>query len=160
VVNVLCRISDAAPQHRVGSGFDTLARHTGQRLEARLTQPSRDADDWSIDAPTGGCDCELCPTLDAFLADPTRQRLEWPLKEQSRRHVHSRIDLHELPVQHQTRRAGRPYTLVLVKMPTLFERERFSGRRGDDNSSCDASLHFSSRIHRRLFRVWGIRLRT
>jgi hypothetical protein len=131
VVNVLRRISDAAPQHRVGSGFDTLARHTGKRLEARLTQPSRDADDWSIDAPTSGCDCELCLKLGVFLADPTRQRLEWPLKEQSRRHVHSRIDLHELPVQHQTRRVGRPYTLVLVKMPTLFQREE-QVRRGDE----------------------------
>ena len=30
----------------------------------------------------------------------------------------------ELPVHHQTRRSGRPYTLVLTKTDALFERER------------------------------------
>lgn len=122
VVNVLRRITDAAPRHRFRSGFEVLALHAGRRLEARLGQPSRTSDDWSIDVPDG-CGCELCLKLGAFLADPAGQRLEWPLKEQSRRHVHSRIDLHELPVQHRTRRAGRPYTLVLIKLPMLFERE-------------------------------------
>lgn len=64
------------------------------------------------------------------LTDPIAG-LEWPLKEQSRGHVHSRIDLQELPVQHRTRRVGRPYTLVLSKMPTLFEREE-QARRDDE----------------------------
>ena len=50
--------------------------------------------------------------------------LDWPLKEQSRRHVHQRIDGHELPVKHSTRRVGRPYMLQLVKTPALFEREK------------------------------------
>jgi hypothetical protein len=53
-------------------------------------------------------------------ADPARHNLEWPLAEQRRRHVHSRIDLAELPVQHQTMRTGRPYALVLTKTPQLF----------------------------------------
>ena len=113
----------SAPEHRVGSGFDALARHAVGRLEARLAQPPRGSDDWSIDAPPGGCGCALCVTLGEFLTDPARQRWDWPLKEESRRHVHSRIDLYELPVRHQTRRTGRPYTLVLAKLPTLFERE-------------------------------------
>ena len=122
VVRVLRRISAVAPDHRVGSGFDALARHAGRRLEVRLAQPSRGSDDWSINAP-GGCGCALCVTLSGFLTDPVRQSWDWPLKEESRRHIHSRIDLHELPVRHQTRRTGRPYTLVLAKLPTLFERE-------------------------------------
>jgi hypothetical protein len=122
VVEVLRRISDSAPQHQGEAGFDTLAQHASRQLEARLTAPARSPDDWSIQ-DSGGCGCELCATLGAFLADPARQRLEWPLKQQSRGHVHARIDLHELPVRHQTRRTGRPYTLVLVKLPTLFERE-------------------------------------
>jgi hypothetical protein len=37
--------------------------------------------------------------------------------------VHNRLDSAELPVRHQTRRTGRPYTLVLVKTDALFERE-------------------------------------
>jgi hypothetical protein len=50
--------------------------------------------------------------------------VEWPLAEQSRRHVHNRIGEAELPVHHQTRRSGRPYTLVLRKTDALFEGER------------------------------------
>ncbi len=122
VAHVLRRISETASQHRVGSGFETLARHAGRRLEARLAEPARSPDDWSID-DSGGCCCELCGALGVFLADPDRQRIEWPIKQQSRRHVHDRIDRHELPVRHQTRRTGRPYTLVLVKLPILFERD-------------------------------------
>jgi len=38
--------------------------------------------------------------------------------------VHTRIDSAELPVRHQTRRKGRPYTLVLTKTQELFTRER------------------------------------
>ena len=123
VVNVLRRLAAAAADHRVESGFGPLARYAVRRLEARLARPSRGPDDWSIDAPAGGCGCALCVALAEFLADPARRRWDWPLKEESRRHVHSRIDLYELPVQHQTRRTGRPYTLVLAKLPTLFERQ-------------------------------------
>ncbi len=122
VVGVLRRIAAVAPEHEDWPGFEVLARHAGEWLEIRLGQPSRGSDDWSIDAPSG-CDCALCVALNGFLTDPKRQRWDWPLKEASRRHVHHRIDLHELPVRHQTRRAGRPYTLVLTKLPTLFERE-------------------------------------
>ena len=70
-----------------------------------------------------GCRCELCSRLGAFLADPVRQRLEWPLAQQSRGHIHQRIDASELPVRHETRRSGRPYTLILSKTKELFERE-------------------------------------
>ena len=65
----------------------------------------------------------MCVTLNDFLADRRLRALDWPLKEQSRRHVHQRIDGHELPVKHSTRRVGRPYLLQLVKLPALHERE-------------------------------------
>ena len=77
--------------------------------------------DWSTALPAG-CRCKLCGTLGAFLNDPTRERLEWPLAKAGRKHVHRRLDAHELPVRHQTRRSGRPYTLVLSKTKALFER--------------------------------------
>jgi hypothetical protein len=38
--------------------------------------------------------------------------------------VHARIDAAELPVRHQTKRVGSPYTLVPTKTDDLFERER------------------------------------
>jgi 2OG-Fe(II) oxygenase superfamily len=103
-------------------GLDTIATHVLAALEARLARPSRASDDWSIELPAG-CACELCGELRAFLRDPTRASFEWPLAKERRRHVHSRIDTAELPVKHQTRRVGRPYTLVLTKTAALFERE-------------------------------------
>jgi hypothetical protein len=122
-ISALRAAGAAGPQTRRESGLDVLARHCASRLEARLARPARAADDWSIELPKG-CDCELCTTLGAFLADPARRSFEWPLAEQRRRHVHSRIDAAELPVRHQTRRSGRPYTLVLRKTDALFESER------------------------------------
>ena len=119
----------AEPRTRRESGLGVVARHCATRLEARLARPARAADDWSIELPEG-CHCELCATLGAFLGDPARRSFEWPLAEQRRRHVHSRIDEAELPVHHQTRRSGRPYTLVLRKTDALFEREQ-EARRGD-----------------------------
>lgn len=104
------------------AGLDTVATHSVAALYARLARPSRADDDWSIELPDG-CRCELCDHLRAFLQDPTQTRLEWPLAKERRRHVHGRIDTAELPVTHQTRRAGRPYALVLTKTGALFERE-------------------------------------
>jgi 2OG-Fe(II) oxygenase superfamily len=115
------------PTHRE-SGLDVIARHCAAQLEARLARPARAADDWSIAVPEG-CRCELCQTLEAFLGDKARRMFEWPLAEQRRRHVHGRIDQAELPVHHQTRRSGRPYTLVLNKTDALFTREREARRR-------------------------------
>ena len=40
------------------------------------------------------------------------------------RHVHTQIDSAALPMRHQTRRQGRPYTLVLAKTGELFTREQ------------------------------------
>jgi 2OG-Fe(II) oxygenase superfamily len=102
--------------------LEALARHCRERLEGLLQRPARGEHDWSM-APPDGCDCELCSTLAAFLTDPEASRLEWPLAKEGRKHVHHRIDAHELPVRHQTRRSGRPYTLVLTKTEALFRRE-------------------------------------
>jgi hypothetical protein len=112
-----------APDLDSATGLDVLASHCADRLAARLALPQRDQGDWSIEPP-GGCACELCSVLSDFLCDPAAQVLEWPLAEQRRRHVHATIDAAELPVRHQTRRSGRPYTLVLAKTEALFETER------------------------------------
>ena len=109
-------------ERRAAPALDALARHCVARLEARLARPHRREGDWSIALP-GGCKCELCRGLGAFLADPERQRFEWPLAKERRQHVHQRIDAAELPVRHETRRTGRPFTLVLTKTKELFERE-------------------------------------
>ncbi|MFE3450814.1 2OG-Fe(II) oxygenase [Nonomuraea sp. NPDC059194] len=102
--------------------FGELASNCVGRIRASLARPPRDPDDWSVESP-GGCACDLCATLTTFLRDPQRQVFEWKLAKEGRRHVHSRIDMAELPISHQTRREGRPYTLVLTKTKALFERE-------------------------------------
>ena len=131
---VVCAMSALRAAHKTKrqtrreSGLDAIAGHCAARLEARLARPARAAGDWSIELPEG-CRCELCQTLGAFLGDPVRRTFEWPLAQQRRRHVHSRIDQAELPVRHQTRRSGRPFTLVLSKTDALFAREREARRR-------------------------------
>ena len=106
------------------AGFGDLAADCAARLRTRLARPQRASGDWSIELPAGGCTCDLCDTLRVFLEDKSRRTFEWPLAQQGRQHVHSRIDAAELPVTHVTRRQGRPYTLVLTKAETLFARER------------------------------------
>jgi len=91
------------------------------RLEAIAGRPPRAEDDWSISWT--GCGCDLCAALAAFVRSDTARRKDWPLREDRRRHIHGQIDRADLPVRHQTRRQGRPYTLVLTKTSELFDRE-------------------------------------
>jgi hypothetical protein len=83
-----------------------------------------------ITAPTD-CSCALREVLSAFLKDPARRVHEWPLAKENRRHVHARIDRHEPPVSHQTRRQGRPYTLMLAKQDGLFDAEHAARARDE-----------------------------
>ena len=109
---------------RGDAGFGDLAADCAARLRTRLARPQRASGDWSVELPAGGCTCDLCGTLRKFLEDKSRRTFEWPLAQQRRQHVHSRIDAAELPVTHVTRRQGSPYTLVLNKTDALFARER------------------------------------
>ena len=103
-------------------GLHALYRHVVDALERTLAAPARAVDDWAIELPIG-CKCELCMLLSAFLRDRTRFEHAWPLAEARRRHVHDAIGRHHLPVTHVTTRRGSPYSLVLTKQKTLFERE-------------------------------------
>lgn len=135
IVLVMAALRDLGPRPAGGEqrhGVDELAAGCTERIRASLARPQRAGDDWSIDPPAG-CACELCGTLGEFLRDPDRRTFEWPLAQAKRTHVHSRIDLAELPVRHQTRRQGRPYTLVLAKTDALFEREHRTRRRNEED---------------------------
>lgn len=113
-------------------GLQELKHHCFERLGARLARPSRDPDDWSIRPPTG-CDCDLCQKLSTFLADARTRDLEWPIAKRKRQHVHQRIERHELPVTHRTRRKGSPYTLVLHKTAALFALDEKRRRRDEED---------------------------
>ncbi|HKS47973.1 MAG TPA: 2OG-Fe(II) oxygenase [Amycolatopsis sp.] len=104
------------------AGLDAVARDCAKRLGAIVARPLRDEDDWSIGWT--GCRCDLCDTLGTFLRSRSRRIFEWPLAKEGRRHVHTQIDSAGLPVRHQTRREGRPYTLVLTKTDALFTRAK------------------------------------
>lgn len=98
-----------------------------RELEAWLRAPTRAHDDWSITAPLL-CSCKLCAKLTRFLRAAAERRLEWPLAEAQRAHVHQKIDRYRLPMTHTTRRKGRPFTLVLEKTPALFEHDAAARR--------------------------------
>ncbi len=102
--------------------LETLYVHVFGQLESVLSMPPREPDDWSI-APLMTCDCALCSGLATFLRDPRRVEYSWPLAKERRQHVHQAIDRYALPVRHTTLRRGSPYTLVLKKLPVLFERD-------------------------------------
>ena len=107
---------------RRASGLDLVARDCAARLGVIIARPLRGEDDWSIQ--WAGCGCDLCDALGTFLGSRSRRIFEWPLAKDGRRHVHTQIDSAELPVRHQTRRQGRPYTLVLTKTDELFTRQK------------------------------------
>jgi hypothetical protein len=121
----------ATPRRRwEPDGLDDVARHCTTMLRSRVDRPPRSAGDWSLELGDG-CPCELCDLLRQFLADHSERTLEWPIKQDDRRHVHSVIEEAELPVDHTTRRQGRPYTLVLRKTEQTFEREARARRRDE-----------------------------
>lgn len=103
-------------------GLDALHDDCARRLTSAVAAPVRAADDWSIATPIK-CACELCKQLARFLVARDQRSLEWPLAESRRAHVQATVQAHELPVRHETRRAGRPYKLVLTKTKALFADE-------------------------------------
>jgi 2OG-Fe(II) oxygenase superfamily len=117
------RLADA----QRAAGLDAVARDCAERLGAIIARPPREEDDWSI--AWTGCGCGLCDTLGTFLGSRSRRVFEWPLATDGRRHVHTQVDSAGLPVRHQTRRQGRPYTLVLNKTDELFTRASDARRR-------------------------------
>lgn len=104
-------------------GLKPVHAHCTKDLTTRLNTPARADDDWSITTPIG-CSCKLCAMLTRFLRAPDKVRFEWPLAQAQRAHVHGIVESRDLPVTHQTRRTGRPYTLVLEKTAAVFERDR------------------------------------
>jgi hypothetical protein len=123
VITVLRVLASRPDDARHDPAVTRLVRHAADVLRARLDRPVRADDDWAITTALH-CDCALCPRLATFLADHDERHLEWPLAQQGREHVERQVTWLELPVTHQTRRTGRPYTLVLEKSRQLFQREQ------------------------------------
>jgi hypothetical protein len=103
-------------------GLRPVHARCSEDLATRLNVPPRLKDDWSITTSVR-CSCELCATLTRYLRASDRVRLEWPLAQAQRAHIHGIVDSRELPVRHTTRRTGRPFTLILEKTAAVFERD-------------------------------------
>ncbi len=103
-------------------GLQPLVALSVARLTERLDEPLRAPEDWSLTVSLG-CSCDLCKKLGRFLKDTRQRRLEWPLAKDHRQHVHGKIDAHERPVLHTTRRTGSPFTLILEKTQEVFSRD-------------------------------------
>jgi hypothetical protein len=78
LIGALLHAAEIAPSELTHDAMRILARDVLERIESRLAEPRRNPDDWSIPA-TGSCRCKLCETLNAFLTDPGRRTLEWPI---------------------------------------------------------------------------------
>jgi hypothetical protein len=102
--------------------FRSVHTHCSRVINARMNQPARAKNDWSIQSPIR-CSCRQCEILTQYLRAPDKIRLEWPLAKDQRAHIHRTIDSCDLPVTHTTRRTGRPFTLVLEKTAILFKRD-------------------------------------
>ena len=113
---------DHARTTRKTWNFRSVHEHCSRVITARLNQPTRANNNWSIETPLR-CSCRLCAKLMEYLSAPHKVRFEWPLAKDQRAHIHRAIDGHDLPVTHVTRRAGRPFTLVLEKTSALFKRD-------------------------------------
>jgi hypothetical protein len=122
VIRAAASSDSVTPETWDACRLGTLRAHCVGLLETRLATPARADGDWSLDPP-GDCTCEDCATLAGFLTAPDRTRLELPLAKPRRQHIHQALDRHGLPVRHETRRSGRPYTLVLTKTAGIFQRE-------------------------------------
>lgn len=136
-VDFLTTLLRATPKRDADVRFALLPAHElcTESLSAWLSAPAREPGDWSIHAELG-CRCERCRKFHAFLAARERSVFEWPLAKEDRAHVHQTIDRHELPLSHETRRTGRPYTLVLTKRETLFERDAARRKRWMEDLEC------------------------
>ena len=121
LIRFLRTAGDQSPADlREAMGLPRVEGHCRRVLRTQIAVPSRRSDDWSVAAPSS-CDCPLCKKLGAFLTASDQIRLDWPLAEARRSHVHGMLDCHDLPVTHVTTRSGRPYTLVLTKKPSIFD---------------------------------------
>jgi hypothetical protein len=116
------RVAHARGSAAAALGLGTLHDDCARTLTSFVEAPVRAKDDWSIATPIR-CGCALCKQLARFLVARNQRQLDWPLAKERRAHVHQIVERHELPVTHQTRRTGSPYTLVLCKTPALFARD-------------------------------------
>ena len=94
--------------------FATLWRHATGSLLKRSATPPKEPRHWKIAADID-CECDFCTDLRAFCKDPAAKVARFPLRAELRGHLHRIIEYNRLDIDHETKRRGRPYTLVCTK---------------------------------------------
>ena len=96
------------------TAYGSLWRRATDVLLARSSTPPAEPSDWSIAADVA-CDCDLCRKLRIFCQDPVVREARFPVRQDLRDHLRLAIERHELDLDHETERRGRPYSLVCTK---------------------------------------------
>lgn len=145
--------------------YGAVVEHCRKALEVRLAQPERAHDDWSIKLPAG-CECELCKTLESFLADPHTNLWEWPIARTvgptstvGSTHRNCRSNMRPggraLPTRLSSRRRRRSSRRGPVHAASGSpisrgsRRSNDADRDGDERNSCDRPWAWSKRPLRR-----------
>jgi hypothetical protein len=92
-----------------------------RELEQATAEPPTPPADWSRPADVD-CNCRFCAQLSAFLADPANEVTRIAAAEAMRSHLIGKIDRHQSDVKHALERKGSPYSLVLTKTTSSFQR--------------------------------------
>ena len=103
--------------------YRLLWQQSTDYLLNRSSGPPSEPSDWAIDADIT-CTTELCAELRAFCLNPRRRVKRFKVAKESRRHLHSVIELHRLDMTHVTERRGSPYTLVCTKNRATYVKRK------------------------------------
>lgn len=95
-----------------------------QALEQALAQPERAPHDHSVRHQEWACGCADCREVITWAESPRGTALVWPAAEARRRHVEAQVTASGAPIEMNTLRQGRPYSLVLRKIGDLWHEDR------------------------------------
>ena len=99
----------------------SLWRVSAGHLLGRSEMPPEEPGNWKMDVVLA-CRCPLCEELQEFCDHPEQRVARFPLRKDLRAHLHRQIDAQRLDIDHQTERAGSPYTLVCTKNRAVYTR--------------------------------------
>jgi hypothetical protein len=101
------------------SPFQSLFQQVLSTYVERYVRPEpQPSKDWS--RPTVLCDCQDCPSLNLFLANPKQQVANFRVAGKRRDHIYSKVS--DTGIDQRTDRTSSvPYTLVLTKNTKCFE---------------------------------------
>ena len=105
------------------NAINTLTKQIKNTLAEYVDKGLRGRNDWSIEEKVP-CSCNDCKQLKSFLESSNAQMLRLPMATDRRKHLHQQINSLDIHVSHETHRTGSPYTLVLKKLPSIFEKEK------------------------------------